>query len=181
MYKVSGISYERPKARWSLDREMVVIRMGKEKKKIALTVIYDGTVDRKVDRAIEKALKPLGFRRWASGFNLLTKKRDLAFEEEEEPKPRRKRLETVTRVIDGDTGKKCLPKKIGGKVPGRGVVKKIRTIKIGPKKYAHARVMSKKGPRGGRTLIGSVHTKKEESSGQRYIAQRKEQKNRRAG
>jgi len=135
----------------------------KEEKMIALTVIYDGTVDVKVDKVIEKALKPLGFQRWASGFNLGSKKRDLAFEKKEPIPQKRKRLELVTRVIDGDTSKKCKPKlpdKPGGKVKGRGEVLRIRTVKPKPKKYIHVRVMSKPGPRGGTTLAGGVQTKK---------------------
>lgn len=60
-------------------------------------------------------------------------------------------------------GRKCkrkLPDKPGGKVPGRGKVLRIRTIKPKPSKYIHVRVMSKKGPRGGTTLAGGVQTKK---------------------
>lgn len=61
------------------------------------------------------------------------------------------------------TGTKCkrkLPDKLGGRVKGRGRVVKIRTIKPKKGKYIHVRVMSKKGPRGGRTLAGGVQTKK---------------------
>lgn len=61
------------------------------------------------------------------------------------------------------TGKGCkenLPDKPGGKVPGRGTVKKIRTIVPRPGKYIHVRVMSKKGPRGGKTIASGVQTKK---------------------
>lgn len=60
-------------------------------------------------------------------------------------------------------GKHCkrkLPDKPGGKVKGRGKVLRIRTKKVGPNKYVHVRVMSKKGPRGGRTIAGGVQTKK---------------------
>jgi len=59
-------------------------------------------------------------------------------------------------------GKGCrkLPDKPGGKVKGRGRVVKIRTMKPKKGKYIHVRVMSKKGPRGGRTLAGGVQTKK---------------------
>lgn len=61
------------------------------------------------------------------------------------------------------TGKGCkknLPDKPGGKVPGRGTVKKIRTIKPTPDTFAHVRVMSKEGPRGGKTIASGVQTKK---------------------
>jgi hypothetical protein len=63
------------------------------------------------------------------------------------------------------SGKHCkrkLPDKPGGKVKGRGTVKKIRTVKVKgrPNKYIHVRVMSKKGPRGGRTIAGGVQIKK---------------------
>lgn len=54
-----------------------------------------------------------------------------------------------------------LPDKVGGKVKGRGTVTKIRTIVPKPGKYIHVRVMSKEGPRGGRTLASGVQTKKE--------------------
>lgn len=61
------------------------------------------------------------------------------------------------------SGKKCkrkLPDKPGGKVPGRGKVKKIRTIVPKEGKYIHVRVMSTKGSRGGKTIAGGVQTKK---------------------
>ena len=61
------------------------------------------------------------------------------------------------------TGPGCrqnLPDKPGGKVKGRGRVLRIRTIVPKPGKYIHVRVMSKKGPRGGRTLASGVQTKK---------------------
>jgi len=61
------------------------------------------------------------------------------------------------------TGKGCkanLPDKPGGKVPGRGTVTKIRTVVPKPGKYVHVRVMSKEGPRGGKTLASGVQTKK---------------------
>jgi len=60
-------------------------------------------------------------------------------------------------------GKHCkrkLPDKPGGKVKGRGKVVRIRTKKLPGGKYIHVRVMSKKGPRGGRTIAGGVQTKK---------------------
>ena len=59
-------------------------------------------------------------------------------------------------------GKGCkrkLPDKPGGKVPGRGTVQSIRTIKSGGK-YAHVRVTSKPGPRGGRTIAGGFQKPK---------------------
>ena len=37
-----------------------------------------------VDEALEKALKPFGYKRWASGFNLNTRIRDLAFDKKGE-------------------------------------------------------------------------------------------------
>ena len=53
-----------------------------------------------------------------------------------------------------------LPDKPGGKVPGRGKVVRIRTIVPKKGKFIHVRVVSKKGPRGGRTIAGAVQTKK---------------------
>ena len=48
---------------------------------MALNVYYKSDrIDEKVDKAIEKALKPLGLRRWASGYNLVEGIRDLAFD-----------------------------------------------------------------------------------------------------
>jgi hypothetical protein len=63
-------------------------------------------------------------------------------------------------IMPGTKCKKKLPDKPGGKVPGRGRVTKIRTIKPKAGKYIHVRVMSKKGPRGGKTIAGGVQTKK---------------------
>ena len=40
-------------------------------------------IDVDLDKAIEKALKPFGFKRWASGFALVPKVRDLAFKRKE--------------------------------------------------------------------------------------------------
>ena len=37
-------------------------------------------VDEEIDKAVEDALKPLGFRRWAAGFAVEEGCRDLAFE-----------------------------------------------------------------------------------------------------
>jgi hypothetical protein len=42
----------------------------------------------------------------------------------------------------------------------RGGATKVRTIKIGPNKYAHVFVVRKKGKRGGRTVLGPVKTRK---------------------
>lgn len=55
---------------------------------------------------------------------------------------------------------KIRAKKVGAKVPGRGKIKRIRTVKVSPTKYVHVGVVSKKGPRGGTTVAGPVHTKK---------------------
>jgi len=46
---------------------------------------------------------------------------------------------------------------------GRGRVLRIRTIKPNKGTYIHIDVMSKKGPRGGRTIAGPVHHKKKKS------------------
>lgn len=58
------------------------------------------------------------------------------------------------------SAKKSLPDKPGGKVPGRGTVKRIRTIVPKKGRYIHVRVVSKKGPRGGTTLAGAVQKTK---------------------
>jgi len=57
-------------------------------------------------------------------------------------------------------GKRNLPDKVGGKVKGRGKVTKIRTIVPKKGRYIHVRVMSKKGPRGGKTLASGVQKTK---------------------
>lgn len=62
--------------------------------------------------------------------------------------------------MPGKHGKASLPDKVGGRVAGRGKVTKIRTINPKPGKFIHVRVMSKAGPRGGRTLAGGVQTAK---------------------
>ena len=49
-----------------------------------------------------------------------------------------------------------LPNKPGKKIRGRGKVLRIRAKKIAPHKVIHLRIMSKKGPRGGRTIAGGV-------------------------
>lgn len=45
-------------------------------------------------------------------------------------------------------------------VKKRGGSIRTRTVKIGKNKYMHCEVVRKKGPRGGRTVCGPVHTKK---------------------
>lgn len=62
--------------------------------------------------------------------------------------------------MPGKGCKRKLPDKPGGKVKGRGKVVRIRTKKLPGGKYIHVRVMSKKGPRGGRTIAGGIQTKK---------------------
>jgi len=49
-----------------------------------LKVIYkkDDKIDVDLDNNIEKALAGLGFKRWASGYDLTTGERDLAFDDE---------------------------------------------------------------------------------------------------
>ena len=39
-------------------------------------------IDVRLDQKIEMALKPFGFKRWASGYDLTTGERDLAFDDE---------------------------------------------------------------------------------------------------
>lgn len=49
-----------------------------------IKVIYDGErVDPKLDKKIEKALKTIGCKRYASGCNHVTKERDICFDYEE--------------------------------------------------------------------------------------------------
>jgi len=62
--------------------------------------------------------------------------------------------------MPGKGCKRKLPDKPGKKVPGRGTVKRIRTIVPKPGRYIHIRVVSKKGPRGGTTIAGGVQKKK---------------------
>ena len=52
------------------------------------------------------------------------------------------------------------PKKVGSKVPGRGRIKRIRTIVPKKGRYIHVGVVSKKGPRSGTTVAGPVHKTK---------------------
>ena len=61
-------------------------------------------------------------------------------------------------------GRKNLPDKPGGKVPGRGRVKRIRTIVPKRGRYIHVRVVSKKGPRGGTTMAGEVQKVKKKKN-----------------
>ncbi len=61
--------------------------------------------------------------------------------------------------MPGKGCKRKLPDKPGGKVKGRGTVTAIRTIKSGGK-YSHVRVMSKAGPRGGKTIAGGFQKPK---------------------
>ncbi|MHC4621876.1 MAG: hypothetical protein ACYTEQ_29410, partial [Planctomycetota bacterium] len=58
--------------------------------------------------------------------------------------------------MPGKHCKKNLPDKPGGKVPGRGKVKKIRTVVPKPGRAIHVRVVEKPGPRGGHTVAGGV-------------------------
>jgi len=62
--------------------------------------------------------------------------------------------------MPGKGCKKTLADKPGKKVPGRGKVKRIRTIVPKPGRYIHIRVVSKKGKRGGTTVAGGVQKKK---------------------
>ena len=49
-----------------------------------LKVIYKkkDKIDTALDQKIETALAPLGFKRWASGYDLTNGERDLAFDDE---------------------------------------------------------------------------------------------------
>jgi len=51
----------------------------KEEKEMEVKIYYDGGLNVELDRIFEDALKPLGLHRWASGMNMETKERDLAF------------------------------------------------------------------------------------------------------
>ena len=46
----------------------------------SLRIIYDGPPDLKKDEDIEEAMKSHGWKRWASGMNIITNERDLAFD-----------------------------------------------------------------------------------------------------
>ena len=55
-------------------------------KKQTLKVYYDSEgVETILDKAIEEALKPFGYKMWASGYNLIEHKRDLAFDKKGDP------------------------------------------------------------------------------------------------
>jgi hypothetical protein len=49
-----------------------------------------------------------------------------------------------------------MPKAVESKVARRGGAVRIRTVKVAPGKYAHVYVVRRKGPRGGRTVLGQV-------------------------
>lgn len=52
-----------------------------------LQVIYRSPeIDVDLDKRIEKIFESIGFKRWASGYDLLAFKRDIAFEKVEEEK-----------------------------------------------------------------------------------------------
>lgn len=57
------------------------MELGKDELRIHYHV--EGGIDAEVDKAIEEALKPLGWHRWASGTDLRTWVRDLAFDRRE--------------------------------------------------------------------------------------------------
>ena len=50
-----------------------------------IQVIYDSNDDANeaMDLSIEQALKPLGFKRWGSGFDPVGRKRNLRFDDQE--------------------------------------------------------------------------------------------------
>lgn len=52
-----------------------------------LRIYYDGPLDEKLDKVLEKALKPFGFERWASGYNVCEDIRDLAFDNRNQRTP----------------------------------------------------------------------------------------------
>lgn len=49
------------------------------------------------------------------------------------------------------------------RVKGRGKILRTRTRKIGKNKYQRCDIYEKEGPRGGKTVCGSVKTKKKKS------------------
>lgn len=51
---------------------------------VGLRIYYDGEICMEMDVAIEEVLKSFGYHRWASGYNLQTNKRDLAFDKDEQ-------------------------------------------------------------------------------------------------
>ena len=50
-----------------------------------LKIIYkkSNRIDESLDQKLETALAPLGFKRWASGYDLTTGERDLSFDDEQ--------------------------------------------------------------------------------------------------
>jgi hypothetical protein len=42
----------------------------------------------------------------------------------------------------------------------RGGATKVRTVQVAPGKYAHVYVVRKKGPRGGKTVLGEIKKKR---------------------
>lgn len=46
------------------------------------------------------------------------------------------------------------------RIARRGGVVRVRTVKVGPDRYAHVYVVRKRGKRGGRTVLGEVTRKK---------------------
>jgi len=53
-----------------------------------LKVYYDSEdINSELDEAIKNALKPFRYRLWASGYNLVEHKRDLAFDKKDDQPP----------------------------------------------------------------------------------------------
>jgi hypothetical protein len=53
-----------------------------------LRVFYDSEdIITELDKAIEKVLEPFGLRRWASGYDFVGRKRDLAFTDKHKEVP----------------------------------------------------------------------------------------------
>lgn len=44
------------------------------------------------------------------------------------------------------------------KYKGRGRVLRYRTLSLGKGKYTHVAVLSKSGPKGGKTMIGKIYS-----------------------
>jgi hypothetical protein len=49
-----------------------------------------------------------------------------------------------------------MPPAVEQKVRKRGGAVRVRTVRVAPGKYAHVYVVRRKGPRGGRTVLGQV-------------------------
>lgn len=49
-----------------------------------------------------------------------------------------------------------MPPAVERKVKSRGGAVRVRTVRVAPGKYAHVYVVRRKGPRGGRTVLGQV-------------------------